>query len=194
MVSLNIDDYSTSSAFEENFQNGEFYNAIIGAITPASNTWKDVTKHGFVLSILVEDGEGKPVWKASQFVSLSGNIFFERAAFAQLMQSLLKTGSKDEQLKKEIKDAGLSDISAIVGRPCVVSMKSRTTAQGATFWSISEVRGCTNIMKGLRTFSGAAPLNITRVISKFTTIEDGTVYADGVNHVDVVKDEEEVPF
>lgn len=174
-------DNGNASAYAS-FESGESYNAMIVAVVPASNEYQGTTKRGMVPVLAVEDAEGVQCFKAANFISLEGNIYYSKAACAKFYQGLLKTTKDGTALQAAIKDAGLDTFEALKGYPCTATMSIKVGNTGKSFANVASVGGTTNRLKGLAELSPEiGRLNLKRVCSKFLTLDEGNaILMDGV--------------
>lgn len=174
---------TTSSAVK--IEHGESYPAQILGLWNASKTYNDVTKNGMGLLIAVADENGKVIYR-SLFMSLDGYVLGAKANYAKIMGGLLRVSDTDEALQRKIREAGLGDLSALVGRPCLARMivKERGDKSWAT---IDTIAGETSRSKGLSLNAATLePIDIRKVFGKFIEISDlaDCVHMDGLRVTD----------
>lgn len=160
-------DPSSSSA---SFDHGVEYPAVIAGLWNASNEWQGKVKHGVVVLVLVEDNSRKLVYR-SFFMSLDGYVIGKQACYCRIMQGLLRCSDTDGALKDKINQAGLSDLTQIVGRPCLARMVLKEK-DGKTWSSIETLQGETPRFKGLEipSVESIEPVDIEKCAGKFVNI------------------------
>lgn len=163
---------SNTSSHGPAFNHGDAYPAIIAGLWGATTTYQNLEKKGVFVLVLVSDENGV-VWPRGQFVNLGGYVLGSRAAYARMMGGLLRTSAEGEELRQKIEAAGLNDLSALVGKPCLARMTVREK-DGRSWASIESLAGETVKSKGLHDIdiSGIKPIDIDRVSGKFIDIPD----------------------
>lgn len=167
----NVDSSSSSASFDH----GVEYPAVIAGLWNASNEWQGNVKHGVVVLVIVEDNSHKLVYR-SFFMSLDGYVIGKQACYCRIMQGLLRCSDTDGALKDKINQAGLSDLTQIVGRPCLARIVLKEK-DGKTWSSIETLQGETPRFKGLEipSVESIEPVDIEKCAGKFvnlTSIDD----------------------
>lgn len=156
------------------FEHGESYPAIIAGLWAGKTTWQDQTSDGFAILLLVKDDNGKCVPRAGKFIKCYANynLYHEKTAFTKLMQGLLSTSSTGVALQKEVINAGYSDISSIIGKPCSVQIALKKSERG-TYAVIDDVSRPSSKRPGLAP-SDLAPIevDVRKVFGKYVMIPD----------------------
>ena len=166
------------------FEHGESYPAIIAGLWAGQAEWQGAVSDGFAPLFIVQDENGKCVARAGRFIKCYAgyNLFNGKTAFAKLMQGMLGTTSEGTALQKEVLDAGISDIGALIGKPCSVRMVLKKSERG-TYAIIDDVSRPTAKRPGLDK-SDLTPVNVDvkKVFGKFVTIPDPSdaVYIEAV--------------
>lgn len=154
------------------FSHGDAYPALIAGLWGATTTYQNVEKRGIFVLVLISDENGMIVQRG-QFVNLQGYVLGSRAGYAKMMGGLLRTSAEGEELRQKIEAAGLGDINALIGLPCLARMSVREK-DGRSWASIESLAGETVKSKGLHDLDLATikPVDITRVAGKFIDIPD----------------------
>ena len=156
------------------FEHGESYPAIIAGLWAGQTEWQGAVSDGFAPLFIVKDENGKCVARAGKFIKCYAgyNLFNGKTAFAKLMQGMLGTTSEGMALQKEVLDAGISDIGALIGKPCSVRMALKKSERG-TYATIDDVSRPTAKRPGLDE-SDLTPVDVDvkKVFGKFVTIPD----------------------
>ena len=166
---FNVDSVTPATA-ASSFGHGEEYPAVIAGMWNASTEYQGNVKDGVCLVVCIEDDNKKLVYR-SMFVSLTGYVLGQNAGYARLMRGLLRCSDSDGELKKKIVDAGLRDITGLVGRPCLARMCIKE--RGDKSWaSIEALQGETARYKGLPegVLADVEPVDVEKVAGKFIKI------------------------
>lgn len=169
-TSFNIDSVKPATA-ASSFNHGEEYPAVIAGLWWASTEYQGNIKDGVCIIVGIEDDNKRIVYR-SMFVSLTGYVLGQNAGYARLMRGLLRCSDADAELKKKIVDAGLGDISSLVGRPCLARMCIKE--KGDKSWaSIEALQGETARYKGLPedVLAAVEPVDVEKVAGKFIKIK-----------------------
>ncbi len=188
-ISFDLTSTTTSSSNAPAFEHGESYPAMLAGLWAGQTTWQDSVADGFAPLFLVKDDSGKLVARAGKFIKCFAgyNLFNGKTAFAKLMQGLLGTTSEGAALQKEVIDAGFSDITALVGKPCSVRMALKKSERGA-YAVIDDVSRATAKRPGLSA-DDLVPVEVDlkKVFGRFVSIPD-IENASAINAVRVVHD------
>lgn len=154
------------------FDHGIEYPALIAGLWGASTEYQGTVRDGVLVLVLIEDNNKKYVYR-SQFVSLTGYVLGQNAGYAKLMRGLLRCSDSDGELKKKIMNAGMNEITSLVGKPCLARMCVKEK-EGKSWASIEALQGETPRFKGLdsEAVSGAEPVDIQRVAGRFVKVAD----------------------
>ena len=159
---------ASPSSTHVDFDHGIEYPAQILGIWNAEKEYQGTVKRGMALLVLIQDNNDKPVYR-SLFMSLDGYVLGSRATYARIMQGLLRCSDTDEALRAKIDAAGLSDIRALVGKPCRARMAIKEN--GGKSWAyIDALSGETPKYKGISDLPALEPVDIERVCGKFIKI------------------------
>lgn len=163
---------STTSTGKPAFEHGENYPAIIAGVWAARGSWEKDVFDGFVLLFFVKDDEGRVVARSGKFIKFYAgyNPLNARTAYAQLMCGLLGKALDGAALGKAIAEAGLDDITKLVGRPCTVRMAVKSGGYAV----IDAVSAATARRPGLTEgeLGDPTPISIKNVFGKFVEIPD----------------------
>lgn len=154
------------------FDHAVEYPGVIAGLWDASTEYQGKIKHGVCVLVIVKDNDNKICFR-TLFVCLEGYVLGGRAKYCQLMQGLLRTSATDEELQKKVLQAGLGEISKIVGLPVLARMSVREK-DGKSWASIEALSGETARMKGLEVPKAEElkPVDIVKVAGKFVTISN----------------------
>jgi hypothetical protein len=120
--------------------------------------------------VILKDNNDKFIYR-SMFMSLDGYVLGQNAAYSKIMRGLLRCSDTDGALKEKINAAGLSDISTLIGRPCLARICVKEK-DGKSWSSIDALSGETSRFHGLETpkIEDIEPVDIERVCGKFIKI------------------------
>lgn len=158
---------STPSAFDH----GVEYPAIIAGLWNASTEYQGKVRNGMAILVILKDNKDSYIYR-SMFMSLDGYVLGQNAAYSKIMRGLLRCSDTDGALKEKIQEAGLSDITKLVGKPCLarISVKQK---DGKSWASIETLSGEIARAKGLTVpnVDEIEPVDIERVCGKFIKIQ-----------------------
>lgn len=166
--SFSVKTVATQTA--SSLDHGVEYPAIIAGLWNATTEWQGKEKHGMYMLILLKDNNDKYVFRGL-FFGLDGYVLGQRAAYARVMQGLLRCSDSDGILKEKITAAGLDDLTSLIGRPCLARISVRE--KGDKSWaSVETVSGETARFHGLDMpkLEDIEPVDIEKVAGKFTKI------------------------
>lgn len=158
------------------FEHGESYPAIIAGLWTGQTTWQDTTSDGFAMLLIVKDDNGKLTPRAGKFIKCyqGYNIFNEKTAFTKLMQGMLGTTSTGADLQKEVIEAGMGDISSLIGKSCSVRIALKKSERGV-YATVDDVSRPSSKRPGLDPSElTTVDVDVRKVFGKFITIPDVT--------------------
>lgn len=173
----------TANTMKISFDHGVEYPAMIAGLWTATNEYQGVVKGGVCILVAVEDNDSKIAFR-TMFVPLGkmkdgqleyGYVLGARATYAKLMQGLLRCSDTDAELQKKIVDAKLSNLSSLVGLPCLARMSIKEY-NGKKWANIDAIQGETARSKGIDvnsiSFESLPAVDIQRVAGKFVAIQN----------------------
>lgn len=201
-ASANVQTAPTAST---SFDHGVEYPALIAGLWSATNEYQGVVKGGVCILVVVEDNDGKTAFR-SMFVPLGkiedgqmkyGYMLGSRATYAKLMQGLLRCSDTDEALQKKIAAAGLDNLTALVGMPCLARMVIKES-NGKQWANVEALQGETKRAGGIDVESHPVAdlpvVDIQKVAGKFVIIQNvaDCVTVPGLRLKDVAVDEKAI--